>query len=411
MPTLNLTKTAVEGLPFAENGVALYYDEKLRGFGVRVSKTSKSYFAENRVNGKTRRVKIGAHGSEITTEAARKKAQSYLSQMNEGIDLNAGKRKIISRNSITLEKVFADYIDTRKDLKPKTHYDYKNVMRLCFDDWARKSLVDINQSMVVARHKKIGETQGKAYANLSMRVLRAIFNFAIAHYDDAIQSNPVKGLSETRAWYKVDRRRTFIKAHEFPAVFDALDKLEETKVTTKAEAIRDYVLLLLMTGLRRQEGAKLQWRDIDFTAKTLTITDTKNGEVHTLPLTDFMFDMLNRRYENRIMENPYVFPGNGEKNRFLVEPRKQMMKVWQLSGVNFTVHDLRRTFATIAENLVSAYQLKRLLNHKSSDVTAGYVISDVETLRSAMQRITDKILTEAGRDKSAEVIQLVRKAV
>ena len=47
-----------------------------------------------------------------------------------------------------------------------------------------------------------------------------------------------------------------------------------------------------------------------------------------------------------------------------------------LSGVPFTLHDLRRTFITIAESLeLSQYAIKHLVNHKTpNDVTAGYII-------------------------------------
>ncbi len=74
-----------------------------------------------------------------------------------------------------------------------------------------------------------------------------------------------------------------------------------------------------------------------------------------------------------------------------MEPRKAMLKVAELAGVTFTVHDLRRTFATTAESLdLPAYALKRLLNHKMThDVTAGYIMHDVERLRKPMQRISD----------------------
>ena len=71
-----------------------------------------------------------------------------------------------------------------------------------------------------------------------------------------------------------------------------------------------------------------------------------------------------------------------------------MAKVTEASGINFTVHDLRRTFITIAESLdISAYAVKRLVNHKmNNDVTAGYIIADVERLRKPMQLITDNLL-------------------
>ena len=45
--------------------------------------------------------------------------------------------------------------------------------------------------------------------------------------------------------------------------------------------------------------------------------------------------------------NDYVFPGTGAAGH-IIEPRKQMANVTKVSGVAFTVHDLRRTFITIA---------------------------------------------------------------
>ncbi len=79
--------------------------------------------------------------------------------------------------------------------------------------------------------------------------------------------------------------------------------------------------------------------------------------------------------------------------------------------MEFCANDLRRTFTTIAERLdISSYAVKRLINHKQKgDVTAGYIIHDVERLRAPMQAITDYILKAAGVKKSAEIIPLELK--
>lgn len=70
------------------------------------------------------------------------------------------------------------------------------------------------------------------------------------------------------------------------------------------------------------------------------------------------------------------------------------------------MHDLRRTFITIAESLdIPAYALKRLLNHKmNGDVTAGYIMLDVERLRNPMQMIADHILLKVGVKKSSPLL-------
>jgi len=51
MPKYKLTKNVVEKLPYAEKGQDYYTDTELKGFGVRVGKQSKTYFAEKRVGG------------------------------------------------------------------------------------------------------------------------------------------------------------------------------------------------------------------------------------------------------------------------------------------------------------------------------------------------------------------------
>jgi integrase len=78
----------------------------------------------------------------------------------------------------------------------------------------------------------------------------------------------------------VERRQTFIKSHELSLWYDGVENLQN-------KVFRDYLVLLLFTGLRRQEAATLKWDQIDLIAKTLTVLDTKNHESHTLPLSDY----------------------------------------------------------------------------------------------------------------------------
>ena len=324
----------------------------------------------------------------LPVEKARKKAQILLGQIADGIDPIAEKRADKMR-CVSLKEVLDDYMQARKSLKPKTLYDYKRVLNIAFDNWKNKPLTSITKEMVTKQHQKLGQENGEAYANLAMRVLRALFNFAAGQYEDSqgkslITDNPVKRLSQTRAWYRVERRQTFIKSHELADWYTGVQKLTN-------ETLRDYLFLILFTGLRRQEAAKLQWSQIDLKAKTLTIIDTKNREPHTLPLSDYLFNLFAMRKQNA--SNAYVFPGTGIDG-YIIEPRKQMAKVIDDTKIQFTVHDLRRTFITLAESLdIAAYALKRLLNHKmKSDVTAGYIMLDVERLRKPMQMITDHLL-------------------
>ena len=119
---------------------------------------------------------------------------------------------------------------------------------------------------------------------------------------------------------------------------------------------------------------------------TLPAEIVKTEEEHILPLSDFVFDLIERRRTSpRRKESEYVFPariGNG----YITEPKTLIAQVVAATAIDgedrFSMHTLRRTFATVAERLGSIphYTLKRLLNHSvQSDVTAGYVVPILST--------------------------------
>jgi len=65
----------------------------------------------------------------------------------------------------------------------------------------------------------------------------------------------------------------------------------------------------------------------------------------------------------------------------------------ETTGITVSAHDLRRTYASIAESAdISHVALKLLLNHVvGADVTSGYVVMTTERPREAAQRVADKI--------------------
>ena len=404
-----ITKSYVDRLPTPETGQTFMRDSELKGFAIRITSTgAKSFILEKRIDGKVKRLTLGRY-PELTVEQARKEAHKLLGQIAMGRNPPAEKKSAALQET-TLQQAFDDFIATRKKLKARTLYDYQRIMKTVLADWQNKAMQKISKDMVARRHSKIGTEHGEAYANLSMRFLRALFNFAIAQYEDGngnsvLRENPVIRLTQTRAWYRVERRQTVIKPYELEPWFNAIMNLKNDAISQNRETIRDYLLLVLLTGLRREESASMTWNNVDLKARTLKVIDTKNHLDHTLPLSDFLFDLLQQREKNAI--NEYVFQrANG--NGYISEQRKQIAKVINESGIKFTIHDLRRTFLTIAESLdIPAYAVKRLANHKmSNDVTAGYIVADVERLRQPMQKITDYILKCAGYIPSATITDL-----
>jgi integrase len=163
--------------------------------------------------------------------------------------------------------------------------------------------------------------------------------------------------------------------------------------------IRDYLLVLILTGLRKNEAAKLRWTDIDFDCKTLTIRaeNTKNRNEYSLPMSEFLVSIMRRRKLDP-RRSDFVFPG---REGHLVDPCHCLIQVIEECGCDFVLHDLRRTFITTAAKLgIPHHLIKKLVNHISvADVTDGYVIFQVEHLRAPMAQITEHFLSLFGHDE------------
>lgn len=382
MNKIKLTKAAVDKLAVPPAGRVDYFDTELTGFGCRVSPSTKVYFVLKRVNGKLSRVTLGKHGI-VTPDEARKLAIEAMAKMNRGVDIAKEKARARDRG-MKVSEVLESYFISRTKLKPRTVTTYRDLFRLYMSDWLNMPVAEITKEMVARRHLKIAQNAGEAAANNAMRTFRAIYNYANELMDDTLPVNPIKRLSNTRQWYKVDRRQTLIEEVDLSKWYAAVLQLDNP-------TIRDYLVLLLLTGARRTETASIRWEDVDMACRKFVLLRTKNGNPLYLPMSDAIHDLFSRR--EALRENDHVFPGTGRTGH-LVEPRKQMARVTEATGITFTVHDMRRTYTSAIDGIVGYYELKRLLNHsvKTDDVTAGYVIKQLEKLRPLMQRVTDHIM-------------------
>jgi len=398
----NLTKKFLNEITLPIDGqYDTYHDDKIKGLSLRVSSKGKmSFFSRSRVEGEPVIVNYGAYPN-ITIDQARAKAHESLNLISLGINPNKQSAEDEVRQ-ITLNQVLDDYITSRgTNLKANTTKNYRSTFNGYLKDWGKKEMLSISRDMVEKRHRKITK-QSPTRANSVMRLLRALFNYGMGEYEDAngepiIFHNPTQRLSHIKAWNREKRKKTIIKSYDLKVWWNAVHELPTHELNAKkpnhSETARDYFIFVLLTGLRRREASTLKWTDIDFRDNTLNIEDTKNHESHSLPLTDYLVDLLRQRQANT--DSLFVFEGN-DPTKPMNDPKKQVAKVRAISNVYFNIHDLRRTFITIAESLdVPQYALKQLINHKDArDVTAGYIIMGVERLRQPMNNITNFILEQ-----------------
>ena len=150
------------------------------------------------------------------------------------------------------------------------------------------------------------------------------------------------------------------------------------------------ILLLLYTGLRRSEGLGLLWEDVDLETKLLIARDTKNNTDHSIPLSQMVVWILKAQKKNS-GETPWVFPNRNQTGP-MVEPKSQLKAICDATGLKFTLHDLRRTFATHAHAAgVDFESVRKAMNHKSGgSITSSYIIRNVEVLRPVFDKIWEQ---------------------
>lgn len=285
----------------------------------------------------------------------------------------------------TLGEVFNTLLSHR-NLKTKTTSDYRNTVNICFGDWIDQPITIISRQRIEDRFHRIGRERGKAQAAKAFRILSTICNDAVA--SDLLPSNPVHVLSLKR----VDR---YIKPRDRYLPFEKLHTFLEACRGYPNQVIGNYLALLLFTGLRRSEAASLRWEDVS--PDYFTIRDTKNRTDHTLPIVPAVRSILSKPHQHPT----WVFPnrlGTGP----LAEPQKAVKRISTAIDFEFTCHDLRRTFASIAHHVGIDYvTVQRLMNHKNKSITERYIQHHPEQLRAPLQRIADVVLQDAGGRDSA----------
>jgi len=377
---IHFTQARIKALPAPDAGRVEYYDDEEKRLMCRVSSTgNKAYSVVKWVNGKVQRVTIG-NVNDYPVDKARQKAKNILSELNAGINPTEQKRKHKAEKTKLVDVLELHLKD--RDLKPYTIKNYRYKLKLGFGDWLQRPINSINENMILKRHKELTNGKGKTTANTTMRVLRLTMNYANAV--DMIESNPTSILSKARLWHKNNRKERVIPSTELKAWHEAVEALPSLKAKV-------YLLMLLYMGLRSTELLTLEWAHVDIKGQKITLYDTKNRTNHSLSFPNVLLPYV-KQLNEETGAYKWVFAGRNPEKR-MEQPRVQMKAVTKASKVEFSPHDCRRTFATIAEAVnLPMSMIKRLMNHvTTNDVTGGYIVTEEETLRQAINKVADYI--------------------
>jgi integrase len=416
MPTAKLTETRIAELraPDPSGKQVIHWDTETRGLGILCSgtTTSKTFVIQHKLNdGRTRRVTVGPLA--IGLRKARAEAATLIAGMLNGKDPKAERRAAAKRDR-TLREALEAYLADNAGIAERSRAGYRKTIENYLTDWLDDPIRELTAEMVMKRHKEIaaevvkraresvkksgrgdrrggGPTTGHATADGVMRALRAVYYHA-AVLDPTIPANPVK---LKKAWFRVKPRRRTVEFDDLPAFYAAVNALP-------SRTQRDYVLLLLFTGMRRNEAAALTWDEVKLRERVIKLPDDriKTKRPLDLPMTDLVHDLfVARRSIGR--EGQYVFAA-GSKSGHIAEPKFAFEQIAEACGVEVTAHDLRRLFTTIANGTVSGRDARALVNHAiGGNVHDDYDMVTVDQLREPAQRVADRLKELCGIDGSS----------
>ena len=181
----------------------------------------------------------------------------------------------------------------------------------------------------------------KGYAtgttNRVVIVLRHIYNLARKWRIPGVGENPTTGIALAP---DVNRER-FLSVEEAQRLIVSIEQ-DENEIAAKA------IMLLLLTGARRNEITHAKWEHVDWDKKTLLVPLSKSGKPRGIALNAAAIALL--RSSQATTHSPYVFP-SPTTNR----PSPSLYFPWQRIRVraglpDVRLHDLRHSFASFLVN-------------------------------------------------------------
>jgi len=409
MPKLDkrLTDTVALKLPLPTAGTEYHWCKDTPGFGVRVSSTGdRAYIFERRVDGKTTRRTLGkaAGAKAISASAARDLKIKISGELQNGVDRVVAKRvvaKAEKQDGLTLATALSEYVKGKRrgkdglSLKDRTKADYMSMVaaggiRKDGSPYANGALFDLAEKSIyqitaedIRKVYKAAEDKSQRQATYAMQVIRAVLNW----HGVAVDNSPLS--KQTAGKDRIILAATAGDPKPIPP-----EKLRAWWAAASAmagHAGADGLRLILLTGCRPGEIFKTEFesgllmRDVDLIGGRMVLPDTKNRKDHTVVLSKQALDIVRLHCQGK-KPDAQVFD--------VKDPRKALDAINEAAGTSgVTPHKLRHTFASVAEELVSGYALKRMLNHtEASDVTgSNYVGKSENQLRVAWQTVADFI--------------------
>ena len=352
-----------------------------------------TFIVRCRIDGTPEYKRIGKF-PQLTVKNARKATQEFLAKVARGENPAQDRRD--KKAEMSLEEGFELYMG--QHIEPhcakRTHQEYQRTFKLHISKLSKRRLGSISFKEIDRLHANIGQTKGKYIANRVIELLKSLYSWLAKkrHYEG---ENPAWGIEK----FKEKPRERFLKADELPRFFDSVAHEEN-------HSIRDYVLLSLLTGARKQNMLAMRWDEVDFDNKSWTIPITKNQDSATIPLIPAAIEILENRQKEK--SSDWVFAGIG-KTGHMSDPKKGWKRIIERAGLSdLRIHDLRRSMGSWqAINQTSLTVIAKSLGQKSTQAASVYSRLSLDPVRESMEQAARSMLEHGGQiPKPNKVVKL-----
>lgn len=354
----------------------------------RTSKPERIFYIRYRKNGKQVEEKAGKSSDGITPARAAILRSNRISgkQATNSERRQAEKaRKMEEAGRWTIKKLWTHYSNTRA---PGKSYDIDKgrFTKYLSGVLGDKEPKDLNPLEIDRLRIRLGKT-------LSPQTVRHILNLLTWIINYGVNNGYCSGIPFKIKKPTVDNKKT--------------EDLTEEQFHKLLQVLNDYpniqaanlMKLAAFTGIRRGGLFDLQWTDIDFDRRFITIRN-KGGKDEILPMNDMARQVLESHPRSA---SSYVFPGkHGERRVTIQSAARDIAKKAGLPKDFRPLHGLRHVYASMlaSSGQVDMYTLQKLLTHKSPQMTQRYAHLRDEALRRASDLAGDLINNVIeGKDK------------
>lgn len=417
-----LTKTYVEKVHPPAKDYEIHWDRghdsAVMGYGLRVTASGvKAFVAQGRVKGKAVIVTIGRFGL-YTEDQARRRAQSLLQQMRDGIDPRDVKREDEAM-SVTLRQVADAYLARPGMLKESTRAEMDRHIEQVFEKWKDRPIASLTPTECRKRFEEMatkglrGKGPAPVQATIAFTTLRTLCRWAGDEYrkrdgKPIIEVNPVAMLKADMKKHAGKPRDRRVETDQVGAFWNWLQDARDRPQEASSLAGLDLIVFLTLTGARKMEGAALEWRNVNLDEGWWHIEDPKNSNPVWLPLSQQARNLLTGRREQT--DSEYVFPSRSKAGH-IGDPRAALERfAMQINLPRLSCHDLRRTFIDLGASAcgLDIIKVELLTNHMPQGVTQKHYLKtgDLRAYRREVQAIADFIEQQAMVAAGGNVVQL-----